>query len=58
MSEAIYLSDPDGNGLELYWDRPREEWPVAADGTIAMTVEPLDVQGLLAEASVDVPASS
>ena len=58
VSEAIYLSDPDGNGLELYWDRPREEWPVAADGTIAMTVEPLDVQALLAEASVDVPASS
>jgi catechol 2,3-dioxygenase len=58
VSEAIYLSDPDGNGLELYWDRPREEWPVAADGTIAMTVEPLDLQALLAEVSVDVPSSS
>ncbi len=58
VSEAIYLSDPDGNGLELYWDRPREEWPVAADGGIAMTVEPLDVKDLLAEASVDVQVSS
>ena len=53
VSEAIYLADPDGNGLELYWDRPREQWPVAPDGGIAMTVEPLDLRGLLAEATVN-----
>jgi catechol 2,3-dioxygenase len=50
VSEALYLSDPDGNGLELYWDRPREEWPRSAGGEeIAMFTEPLDVDGLLAE---------
>jgi catechol 2,3-dioxygenase len=48
VSEAIYLADPDGNGVELYWDRPREEWPRAADGTLEMVTEPLDVEGLLA----------
>jgi catechol 2,3-dioxygenase len=53
VSEAIYLADPDGNGLELYWDRPRELWPMAADGSIAMTVEPLDLAGLLAEATAN-----
>jgi catechol 2,3-dioxygenase len=58
VSEAIYLSDPDGNGIELYWDRPREEWPVAPDGSIAMVVEPLDMQSLLAEASVGAAADS
>jgi catechol 2,3-dioxygenase len=51
VSEAIYLRDPDGNGVELYTDRPREEWPRAADGeTIAMFTRPLDVRALLAEA--------
>ena len=51
VSEAIYLRDPDGNGVELYHDRPREEWPREADGkTIAMVSDPLDVDGLLAEA--------
>lgn len=50
VSEAIYLADPDGNGLELYRDRPREEWPRAANGELAMTVAPLDVKALLAEA--------
>ncbi len=47
VSEAIYLDDPDGNGVELYWDRPREEWPVLADGSLQMYTRPLDVQGLL-----------
>ena len=51
VSEAIYLRDPDGNGVELYRDRPREEWPRAADGDgIAMFTRPLDVRALLAEA--------
>ena len=49
VSEALYLRDPDGNGLELYWDRPRDSWPRAADGTLEMTTGPLDVDTLLAE---------
>jgi catechol 2,3-dioxygenase len=50
VSEAIYLRDPDGNGIELYRDRPREEWPRPADGHgVAMVTEPLDLRGLLAE---------
>jgi catechol 2,3-dioxygenase len=49
VSEAIYLDDPDGNGVELYRDRPREEWPQAADGSIEMFTAPLDLQDLLAE---------
>lgn len=50
-SEAVYLRDPDGNGVELYRDRPREEWPRAADGeSLAMFTRPLDLQALLAEA--------
>ena len=49
VSEAIYLRDPDGNGLELYWDRPRGQWPVAADGSLAMATAPLDLESLLAE---------
>jgi catechol 2,3-dioxygenase len=53
VSEAIYLHDPDGNGLELYWDRPREEWPVNEDGSYAMVVEALDLESLLAEADED-----
>jgi len=47
VSEALYLHDPDRNGLELYWDRPREEWPQTPDGKIAMVVEPLDLSSLL-----------
>jgi catechol 2,3-dioxygenase len=47
ISEAIYLRDPDGNGVELYWDRPHEEWPRSADGSLAMFTHPLDMQGLL-----------
>ena len=47
VSEAVYLKDPDGNGLELYWDRPREDWPRAADGSLAMFTAPLDLNRLL-----------
>jgi catechol 2,3-dioxygenase len=49
VSEALYLRDPDGNGVELYWDRPKEEWPHAADGSLAMTTEALDLEGLLGD---------
>ena len=49
VSEAIYLRDPDGNGVELYRDRPEDEWPHAEDGTLAMTTAPLDLRRLLAE---------
>jgi catechol 2,3-dioxygenase len=49
VSEAVYLADYDGNGVELYWDRPREDWPRLQDGSIAMTTERLDLAGLLAE---------
>ncbi len=48
VSEAIYLRDPDGNGIELYYDRPRDEWPFK-NGELKMTTEPLDLDGLLAE---------
>jgi catechol 2,3-dioxygenase len=47
VSEAIYLHDPDENGIELYWDRPREEWPTGPDGGLTMYTRPLDVDGLL-----------
>ena len=50
VSEALYLRDPDDNGIELYWDRPREEWPRTPDGALAMRTERLDVEALLAEA--------
>ena len=49
VSEAIYLADPDGNGIELYWDLPREERPHKPDGEIDMYTKPLDLEGLLAE---------
>ena len=49
VSEAIYLRDQDGNGVELYWDRPREEWPRKANGDLAMVTEPLDLDQLLRE---------
>lgn len=48
VSEAIYLRDPDGNGIELYRDRPREEWPRGDDGELAMFTRPLDLDALLA----------
>jgi catechol 2,3-dioxygenase len=47
VSEAIYLADPDQNGLELYWDRPREDWPRSPDGAPAMFTDPLDLEDLL-----------
>lgn len=49
VSEAIYLRDPDGNGVELYRDRPENEWPRAPDGSIAMFTRPLDLESLIAE---------
>ena len=51
VSEALYLRDPDQNGVELYWDRPQEQWPRPADGSagVAMYTRPLDVAGLLTE---------
>jgi len=48
VSEALYLSDPDGNGIELYVDRPEDQWPRTADGELAMVTERLDLQDLLA----------
>jgi catechol 2,3-dioxygenase len=47
VSEAIYLNDPDGIGIELYWDRPKKEWIYNDDGTIAMKTAPLDLHSLL-----------
>ena len=55
VSEAIYLSDPDHNGIELYWDRPKEEWPVNKDGKIEMVTEPMDVMSLLNELKINLP---
>ena len=49
VSEAIYLRDPDGNGVELYWDRPKQEWPRKSNGDLAMVTEPLDLDQLLRE---------
>jgi len=54
VSEALYLDDPDGNGVELYWDRPREQWPHEADGSLTMFTRHLDIEGLLKE--LEVPA--
>ena len=50
VSEALYLRDPDENGVELYWDRPIEEWPRTPEGGLAMFTKPLDLQALLAAA--------
>ena len=47
VSQALYLRDPDGNGIELYWDRPEKEWPRSAAGELAMTTGPLDLEDLL-----------
>jgi len=47
VSQALYLRDPDGNGVELYWDRPRQEWPRRPDGALAMMTAPLDLEELL-----------
>jgi len=50
VSEAIYLSDPDGNGIELCWDRPQAAWPRSQDGSLVMFTRRLDLAGLLKEA--------
>lgn len=57
VSEAIYLHDPEGNGLELYADRPRDQWTYE-DGQLVMSTEPLDIEGLLAEAGDESEAGS
>lgn len=49
VSEAVYLRDPDGNGIELYVDRPRSEWKVGNDGLVEMVTAPLDLESILAE---------
>ena len=50
VSEALYLDDPDGNGVELYWDKPKVQWPVDANGQLEMVTKRLDLEGLLREA--------
>jgi catechol 2,3-dioxygenase len=50
VSEALYLNDPDHNGVELYWDRPTDQWPRTASGDLQMFTGPLDLEDLLAEA--------
>lgn len=52
VSEALYLRDPDENGVELYWDRPAEKWPRKPDGSLTMFTERLDLQNLLSEPSL------
>lgn len=47
VSEALYLDDPDGNGVELYWDRPQADWPRNPEGELQMVTDPLDLQSLL-----------
>lgn len=47
VSEAVYLDDPDGNGVELYWDRPQADWPRDGNGELRMVTDPLDMHGLL-----------
>jgi len=49
VSEAVYLHDPDGNGVELYWDKPPSQWPRSANGELAMFTHPLDLSSLLHE---------
>jgi catechol 2,3-dioxygenase len=51
VSEALYLRDPDGNGVELYWDRPESEWPRDAEGGLAMTTRQLSIESLLNQTS-------
>lgn len=48
VSEAIYLNDPDENGVELYWDRPRDQWPLDEQGNLTMFTKRLDIEGLMA----------
>lgn len=49
VSEALYLDDPDGNGVELYWDRPQNQWPRQADGSLTLFTRPLDIDSLVKE---------
>lgn len=49
VSEAIYLNDPDNNGVELYWDKPKDMWPVDATGNLQMVTDALDIESLLGE---------
>jgi catechol 2,3-dioxygenase len=58
VSEALYLRDPDDNGVELYWDRPQELWPRRENGQLAMYTRALDLRGLLAEASGTAPVQA
>jgi len=58
VSEALYLDDPEGNGVEIYRDRPREEWPVDDDGTVRMATDPLDSEGVAAAAEAVESADS
>ena len=58
VSEALYLRDPDGHGIELSWDRPRDQWPRGADGQISVITQPLDLQSLRAAAVADAAESA
>ena len=58
VSQSIYLRDPDDNGVELYWDKPKDQWPRTADGKLAMFTRALDLTALLSEASVGVVLGS
>lgn len=58
VSEALYLNDPDENGVELYWDKPREQWPVDADGNLDMYTKQLNLESLLAELTSPQPLST
>jgi catechol 2,3-dioxygenase len=51
VSEAIYLNDPDRNGVELYWDKPNDKWPLDSEGNLQMVTKALDTEDLLAELS-------
>ena len=58
VSEALYLRDPDDNGVELYWDRPPKAWPRDADGGLSMFTRPLDLEEVIREPSSDRPSAS
>jgi catechol 2,3-dioxygenase len=58
VSQSIYLRDPDDNGVELYWDKPKDQWPRTPDGNLAMFTRRLDLTRLLSEASTELPLTS
>ena len=58
VSEALYLRDPDQNGVELYWDRPRDEWPTLPNGELTMFTRPLDLRALLAAQHQQQPSAT